>query len=457
MDGAGLDMRVQTALAEWIADRACDPVSDPARRAACHAVLDWLGVTMAGAREPVVEILVRDALVNGEAGPAGLVGRTEQLSPAFAALANGTASHALDYDDVNVRMRGHPSVTVVPALLSIAATQGGSGRSLLDALVVGTEVACTVGEMVGPEHYERGFHATATVGTIAAVAGCAALLELDRAQTHHALGLAATQAAGLQASFGTMAKPLHAGKAAMNGLLSARWAAAGLTAGEHSVEGRQGFGPTQSATFRPRPIRPDPAAPFGIERNGYKVHAACYYTHSAIEAVRALVRDNDVSTGSIERIKVRLGAAQLAVCDIADPATGLEVKFSIRHVVAMALQGIDTGDIAQYCQAIARDETLGALRRRVRTEAADLESRTAAQVEIVLNDGTRISRTVDCGIPVTDAEVREESLMRKFATLVQPILGDGATTALAGEILTLAGQADVRPFLQSLTPESSDA
>lgn len=450
-------MRVQAELAEWIADRDGDPVSDPARRAACHAVLDWLGVAMAGAREPVVEFLVRDALVNGEAGPAGLVGRTEQLSPAFAALANGTASHALDYDDVNMRMRGHPSVTVVPALLSIAATQGGSGRSLLDALVVGTEVACTVGEIMGPEHYERGFHTTATAGTIAAAAGCAALLGLSGTQTRHALGLAATQAAGLQASFGTMAKPLHAGKAAMNGLLSARWAAAGLTAGEQTIDGRQGFGPTQSAMFRPRPIRPDPAVPFGIERNGYKVHAACYYTHSVIEAVRALVRDNDVSAGSIDRVTVRLGAAQLAVCDIADPATGLEVKFSVRHVVAMALQGIDTGDVAQYCEAIARNETLAALRRRVRTEAADLESRTAAQVEIVLNDGAPISRTVDCGIPVTDAGVREESLTRKFATLVGPILGDGATKALIGEVLTLAGQGNVRPFLQSLTPGSSDA
>ncbi len=450
-------MRVQTELAEWIADRDGDPVSDSARRAACHAVLDWLGVAMAGAREPVVEILVRDALVSGEAGSAGLVGRTERLSPAFAALANGTASHALDYDDVNMRMRGHPSVAVFPALLSIAAAQGGSGRSLLDALVVGTEVACTVGEMMGPEHYERGFHATATVGTIAAAAGCAALLGLGRAQTGHALGLAATQAAGLQASFGTMAKPLHAGKAAMNGLQSTRWAAAGLTAGEQTIDGLQGFGPTQSATFRPHPIRPDPAAPFGIERNGYKVHAACYYTHSAIEAVRALVRDNDASAGSIDRITVRLGAAQLAVCDIAEPATGLEVKFSVRHVVAMALQGIDTGDIAQYSETTARDEALAALRRKVRTEAADLESRTAAQVEIVLDDGSRISRTADCGVPVTDARVREESLARKFAALVGPILGDDAVAALTDEVLTLAGQADVRPFLQSLTPGSFDA
>ena len=450
-------MRVQTELAEWIADRACDPVSDPARRAACHALLDWLGVTIAGARQPVVEILVRDALVNGEAGSAGLVGRTEQLSPAFAALANGTASHALDYDDVNMRMRGHPSVTVVPALLSIAATRGGSGRSLLDALVVGTEVACAVGEMLGPEHYERGFHATATVGTIAAAAGCAALLGLSRAQTRHALGLAATQAAGLQASFGTMAKPLHAGKAAMNGLQSARWAAAGLIAGDHTMDGLQGFGPTQSATFRPHPIRPDPAVPFGIERNGYKFHAACYYTHSAIEAVRALVRDNDVSAGSIDRVTVRLGAVQLAVCDIAEPATGLEAKFSVRHVVAMALQGINTSDIAQYSEAMARDETLAALRRKVRSEAADLDSRTAAQVEIVMDDGSRISRTVDCGIPVTDARVREESLARKFATLVGPILGDATTAELTGEVLTLPGQADVRPFLRLLTLGPSDA
>ena len=263
-DGATRD------LARWIANPQADPPTPRAITAAKHALLDWTGVVIAGAAEPLTQILIKDALQNGEAGDCPVIGTVYRTSPAFAAMINGASSHALDYDDVNTRMRGHPSVAIIPALLSAAHRRTISGKAFLDAFIAGTEAACITGEMLGAEHYERGFHATATVGTIAAAAGVARLLRLSQDQTAYALGLAATQAAGLQTSFGTMAKPLHAGKAAMNGLLSARLASMGFTASTSALEGVQGLGATQSTSFQPLPVRPDLSVPFGIEQNVYK-------------------------------------------------------------------------------------------------------------------------------------------------------------------------------------------
>ena len=216
-------------LAAWIASVKSSEMGDRPRRWAKHAILDWFGVTLAGATDPLVGILAEDALDSGEAGASRLVGRSEKVSPSFAAMINGAASHALDYDDVNKRLHGHPTVPVVPAVLALAEQKGLSGKDVVEAFIVGYEIECLIGEMMGMSHYDHGWHATATVGTFGAAAGCARMLGLDSEKSAMALGIAATQAAGLKSMFGTMCKPLHAGKAAMNGLMAARWAARGFT------------------------------------------------------------------------------------------------------------------------------------------------------------------------------------------------------------------------------------
>src|SRR5262249_22908801 len=170
-----------------------------------------------------------------------VVGRPERLPPLAAALANGTASHALDYDDVNSAMMGHPTVAILAALLALAESRGSRGCDVVEAFVAGYEAQCRIAQAVGHNPYQRGFHATGTIGTFGAAAACARLLNLDPDQTAIALGIGATQAAGLKAMFGTMSKPLHAGKACANGLLAARLAARGFTANPAAVEAEQGF------------------------------------------------------------------------------------------------------------------------------------------------------------------------------------------------------------------------
>jgi len=410
-------------IGHWIADFDGTDLGARPIRWAKHAMLDWLGVTLAGAQDPLVDILVSDAISSGEAGMARLVGRHARTTPTFATMINGAASHALDYDDVNKRLHGHPTVPVVPALLAIAEQSGASGRAVLEAFAVGYEVECLIGEMMGLAHYDHGWHATATIGTFGAAAGAARLLGLNAEQAVMAMGIAATQAAGLKSMFGTMCKPLHAGKAAMNGLMAARWAGRGFTSRDDALECAQGFGQTQSTAFKALPIRPNADAPYAVEDNLFKYHAACYLTHSSIEAVRALKAEHEFTSDDVSSVRARVDAQHRKVCDIPEPTTGLEIKFSIRHCIAMAMSDMDTGDRAVYTDEVANQADLTELRRKVDLEDKIHNNRHAAEVVINLNDGTSLVQFFDVGAPADDVDAQEARLTDKFLRLAEPVIG----------------------------------
>src|SRR2546423_1839633 len=211
-----------------------------ARAAAARAVLDTVGVALAGAAEPAAEI-VRRVLSTEGGGPCRVLGTTCCAGPANAALANGTAAHALDYDDMCFISLAHPSAPLVAAALAAADAAGTTGRALLDAYVVGFELEARLGRAMNPRHYQRGWHCTSTLGTIGPAAAAARLFGLDSTATGHALAIAASEASGLKENFGTMVKPLHAGLAARNGVLAARLAQAGMTASGAAIGGPQGF------------------------------------------------------------------------------------------------------------------------------------------------------------------------------------------------------------------------
>jgi len=430
-------------LAAWIAGVASGEFADRPRRWARHAILDWFGVTLAGATDPLVGILAADAVDAGEGGSARLVGRKETVTPAFAAMINGAASHALDYDDVNKRLHGHPTVPVVPAVLALAEQRGLAGRDVVDAFIIGYEAECLIGEMMGLAHYDHGWHATATVGTFGAAAGCARLLGLDADKAAMALGIAATQAAGLKSMFGTMCKPLHAGKAAMNGLMAARWAAAGFTSRADALECAQGFGATQSTDFQGLVVRPDPSAPFAVEENLFKYHAACYLTHSSIEAIRALRAAHPFTAAEVKSVRTFVDAGHRKVCDIPEPETGLQVKFSIRHCIAMAVSGMDTGDREIYTEATAKRPDLVSLRRKVEVVDKVHDSRHAAEIVIDLADGRSLVQFFDVGVPADDLDGQEKRLVAKFYRLAEPILGADKAKRLEDLVLGLDEARDV--------------
>lgn len=437
------------ALASWISGVDESTLGEKAFIWARHALLDWVAVTIAASKEPLVQILL------GEYGPApespcSLLVSPVQTSAMQAALINGAAGHALDFDDVNSQMHGHPTVPVAPAALAVTQAQHSSGKALLKALIVGHEVEGRIGEVVGNSQYRLGLHPTGTTGTLGAAAAAASLMGLNTDQTAHALGLAATQAAGLKSMFGTMAKPLHAGKAAMNGVMATRLAAKGFTASTNAIECAQGFGPTQTgekptflATF-------DARATTAIERTLFKYHAACYLTHSTIEAINQARQRHGVSLDSLESMTILVGGAQRGVCDIAEPNTGLEVKFAIQQLAAMALDGQPTASLQLYSDETARNPRYVKARRQVILNVSPDADRNAAIVEIRTLDGRVIHEEANVAIPATDVARQWNLLVGKAQALVVPHIGAFKFARLMTVLETLDQLPTVEPLFEAI-------
>jgi 2-methylcitrate dehydratase PrpD len=409
-----------------------------------QCLLDWFGVTLAGAHEPPAALLV-EALAIGEGDPAGvsLVGRSTRVPVLVAALVNGTASHALDFDDVNALMRGHPSVAVYGAALALGEHLDASYDDLVRAFVAGYETMCRVGVAIGAAPYQRGFHATGTVGTFGAATACASLLRLDADRTAVALGLAATQAAGLKCMFGTMTKPLHAGKACENGLLAALLAAKGFTAERAAIEAAQGFAAVSGVTASSERALGEPPLGWHLRSNLFKYHASCFMTHSTIDGLRRLV-DDGVRADDVDAVVVHVTEAELGACAISEPTTGLEVKFSVAHLAAMALLGRDTSDVTDDAAA---DGAAVALRHRVKV-ADDGRPNTPTLVEVRLRDGRELSVAHDVHAPERDLARQGAQLRAKFDTLVTPALGAVAAGALADAVTRgVDGVGDVRALM----------
>ena len=408
-----------------------------------QCLLDWFAVTVAGAQEELTDILVREAIEDGATGKASLVGRSETTLPSTAALINGAASHALDYDDVNFAMHGHPTVTVVPALLALGEQRKASGRLFVESFVAGYETAGRIGLLVEPSHYAKGFHATATVGSFSATAAAGRMLGLDDKQLAVAFGIAATQAAGLKSNFGTMCKPLHAGTASEHGLRAARLAAKGFTARGDSLECDQGFASSQSDHLNTDSALGEPPSGWHLRNNLFKYHAACYMTHAPIECAKEIRLKSNFPPERVKKIVLRLDAAADKVCNIPNPTSGLEAKFSLRQTVAMALTGVNTASLEAYNAATTQDPRIKALRDKL-----DIDFRTdwphaLAEMAIQLDDGTMLEARHDSGIPWADVAKQRRALETKFDGLVTPVLGAAGTRRLHDAIDRIDTLADV--------------
>jgi 2-methylcitrate dehydratase PrpD len=422
------------------------------RRLARQCLLDWLAVTLAGSGEELSRILADQAIEDGGKPAATLVGRAEKTSAQQAALVNGAASHALDYDDVNQAMGGHPSVPIVPALLALGEHRDASGADFIAAFVAGYETECRVGALVLPDHYARGFHSTATVGSFGAAAACAHLLGLDAEKTAIALGIAATQAAGLKSMFGTMCKPLHAGKAAQNGLLAALLAARGFTSRADALECAQGFAATQSSDFHPERALAEVPGGYHLRNNLFKYHAACYLTHAPIECAKKLRREHAIDPSAVRQVALEVDAGASKVCNILAPKTGLEAKFSLRLTTAMALAGVDTARLEVFSEDNARNPALAALRDKVNVEFLPNWPHTRAELEVTLADGRVLQAAHDSGVPEADLEQQGRRLEQKFASLAEPVLGRQRADALAAAATSLDERTRLRDLAGLCVP-----
>lgn len=439
-------------VTRWLADRAAGVTFADLPEAAItvtqHCILDWFAVTLPGASEPTTRILREELLEDGATPVASLVGSLDRTSASHAAIINGTASHALDFDDVNMAVLGHPTVAILPGLLALAEKIDASEEDLIAAFVAGYDVACRAGLLVSPSHYNHGFHATATVGSIGAAAGCARLMGLDGERTATSMGIAATMASGMKSMFGTMCKPLHAGRAAQNGLNAARLAARGFSSRTDVLECAQGFAATQSVDFHPEATMAPAPLDHHLLRNLFKYHAACYLTHGAIEAAGRLRHDHALSSNAITAITIRVPSVTDRVCNLPRPETGLEAKFSLRLTVAMALAGRDTAGIATYTDDLTHDPTLVRLRDMAVLEFDDTLPEAKASITVSAPDAKGVSAEHDAGVPQSDLILQESKLSAKFSALVAPVLGNLRADALRDEILKIGSGGTLREVMK---------
>jgi len=416
-----------------------------------QCLLDWFAVTACGAQDELTDILVREALEDGAIGSASLVGRSEKTLPSAAALINGAASHALDYDDVNFAMGGHPTVTVVPALLALGEQIKAPGRLFIESFVAGYETSGRIGTLVAPSHYLKGFHVTGTVGSFSATAAAGRMLGLTDEQLAVAFGIAATQAAGLKSNFGTMCKPLHAGTASEHGLRAARLAARGFTARGDSLECDQGFASSQSDHLEIDAALAEPPQGWHLRNNLFKHHAACYLTHAPIECAREIRLKSNFPPERVKKITLRIDSGADRVCNIANPTSGLEAKFSLRQTVAMALTGVDTANVDSYTAAITQEPRMKALRDKMEIEFKPGWAKSLSEMAIQLDDGTTLSATHDSGIPWADVARQRRALETKFDSLVTPVLGAAGTRRLHDAIERIDTLADVGELARAST------
>ena len=416
-----------------------DDLAADVQALAAQCVLDWLGVSLAAVGEAPPRILLEELASRGGAPQAMAIGSTVRLPAACAAEYNGTLGHTLDYDDVHLAITGHATAVLLPALLALAEQQGhASGARLLAALVAGCEMACRVGKLIAPGHYERGFHSTSTAGSLGAALACAHLAGLSEDQACIAVGLAATQASGLKAMFGSMGKPWHAGLAARNGLVAARLAARGFTGPLDVLENPQGFASAYSGDFRLAAALEEPPHGWHLRDTLFKYHASCYGTSACMEALRELASAEAFAVDAVESVGVVVHSSSATVCNIQAPANDTEAKFSLRACAAMTLSALDTSVPQTFSTETLQLPQVRRILQRVEVGFNAELPRMASEVQVTLKDGRVFHRFHDAGVPARDLRSQQDKVEGKFHAIVSPLFGAAAARRVSEAVRALA-------------------
>lgn len=426
-----IDRGLTETLANYAAGLQFSDIPDGVVHEAKRALVDHLAVALAASTHPSVDAMLRVALRCSGPGEHTVFGRRETVTMPFAALVNGFSAHLLDYDDTfnPGDTTVHGSAPVWPVIAALAERATVTGREALTAFVVGFETECRLGRAAGDAHYEIGWHVTGTVGHVGAAAAAARVLGLAADVLNQAMGSAGTQSAGLKAVYGTDGKPLHAGKAAMDGLMSAIMADEGITSSRTMVEDERGFLAVMSTDPAPGKLVEGLGVQWQLPSNGYKAYPSGSLTHPAIDAVLELRAAHGFAADDVRAVRVTANTKAATVTGKVDPGTGLEAKFSITHGVAVAL--LDRPGLGHYTDDSARDPQIARLRDLVVVHPDSAVGKRSADVSVELIDG----RVLECRVesnkgtpanPMSDADMAE-----KFLDCATPRLGAGR----AAEIL----------------------
>jgi 2-methylcitrate dehydratase PrpD len=445
--------RAMSILGQFVAE-AVPP--EMARARAATAMLDTVGVTVAGAGEPA-SCIVQCFVAGDGAQTCCVLGTRIRASASGAALANGTAAHALDYDDMCFVSLAHPSAPLVATVLAAGELVRAPGRALLDAYIVGFEIEARLGLIMNPRHYQRGWHCTSTLGTIGTTAAASRLLELNATETGHALAIAASEASGLKENFGTMVKPLHAGLAARNGVAAAQLARGGLTASELAIDGPQGLlNAMDSQSSALGEVTADLGTRWEIVDTGIcvKLYPSCAGTHPTLDALLELRRHEAFSADDVDRIDVAVDSITPTVLIYERPTTGLEAKFSMPFCAAAAVAygrvGIDTFEAERVQDPIVR-----ALLPRVAMHVDpaldnDAPPLTQAHVSVHLRSGRVLTMAANGARGSPDRPATNEELEAKFVACARRSISEASAERALTMLRRFETLEDVRELLASL-------
>ncbi len=415
-------MEVTEKLARFAVETSYRSFPKPVVHQAKRCFLDLLGVALGGSQQPLGKILVKVAKDFGGKPQATILGHGLKTSVMNAALINGAMAHALDYDDTHIGSMGHPSAPVVPAVLAVAEWKGLSGKSALEAFLLGFEVETRIGMGLGPKHYDRGWHNTSTYGRFGAAVAAGKLLGLSLGEMKQAMGLAGTQAAGLRLVFGTMTKPFHPGKSAFDGVLSAILAQRGFTCAPNILEGKKGFVETLGDHSKLEPMVKNLGKTYQVLKDTFKPYAACLLTHPTIDAIIDMRSKYDLRPEDVENIQCDVARFCLDSAGQVEPKTGLAGKFSTYYCAALALaEGVAGEDM--FTDRKVLDPKMVALRKKVKARIVPRFKDTEAKVTITTKGGKKYSAFVDRPKgdprnPPTDRELEDK--FRSLAAFVLP-------------------------------------
>ena len=441
---------ITAELARFVAEHPSKGWSDAVDHEAHRTFLNWLGCAIGAANHEAVESALAAVNMLAPAQQATIAGRAERVDMANAALINGISSHTFDFDDTHLKTIIHPAGPVASAVMALAETQNSSGRQVLDALVLGIDVACRMGNLVYPQHYDRGWHITGSTGTLGAAAACARLLGLNSQQTAMALGIAASQPVGLREQFGTMTKPFHPGGAARAGLMSALMAKHGFTSSPRSLEAPRGWAQVLSTKYDWREAQDELGQRFEISFNAYKPFACGIVIHPSIDAC-AQLRAQGVKPEEVKSIELRVHPLVLELTGKKTPQDGLQGKFSVYHGCAVGLIFGRAGE-EEFSDHIVRREDVVSLRDKVQAVVDTSVREESVYVTAHLTDGRSVKVHVEHAIGSLQKPMTDADLEGKFRDLSNPILGADRVNAILKSCWDLGQAPNLQGLLALLKP-----
>ncbi|MQF69155.1 MmgE/PrpD family protein [SAR202 cluster bacterium AD-804-J14_MRT_500m] len=451
-------MRATDEVVEFIQATQLSDIPGDVKHLGKRAILDTLGVALAGSGDESVRILLETMAGRQGDSRASLIGSGQRTDSLSAALINGTMAHALDYDDVNESCMGHPSAPILPAVIALGEELDKSGADVLEAFLVGFELECKLGSAIGRSHYGKGWHATATLGTIGAAAACARLMGLDSKATEITLGIAASLASGIRSNFGTMTKPLHVGEASRNGVLASLLASKGFTATSNVFDHPIDFGQVFSEDKLNKDYLIESlGSPWDILTPGITVkkYPCCNKVHRTVDATLGLVVDHHPQPSDISEVVITIPPGEDVPLIYKKATTGLEGKFCMQFCVASAI--VD-GEIVFNTFETNRVERAEVQQLSDKVTVVTDESQIPVvidtgghvDVSIIMQDGRIFDRKIEKATGTPTFPLSDNDLQNKFRSCAKTVLNSNdIETAIAGiyDLENLRSTADLMHML----------